>query len=111
MVEVEHKQTHVVVTFIGAVNEQNIIELVNTIDQLHTGYFYRQVTLRIASPGGELLALEYFIEALAHCKQQNLPITTRALTSRATAYKTIVLSISYLGSHRSKLLEFASSCS
>ena len=31
--------------------------------------------------------------------------------ARATAYKTIELSISFLGSHRSKPLEFASSCS
>ena len=85
MVKVEHKQTHVIVTFIGQVTEQNIIDLVNVVDRLWTEYYYRHIALRIASPGGDVIALEYFIEALDHWKQRNLPVTTRALTSCASA--------------------------
>ena len=96
MVKIEHKQTRVIVTYTGSVTEEGIIDLVNTIDRLRTDYFYRQVDLWIASPGGDVVALEYFIEAILHWKQQDLMVTTRALTSCASA-AAIMLS---LGDHR-----------
>ena len=66
MVSVEHKQIEVIVTFLGSVTEASAIELVDTINQLRSAYFYRRIDLRIASPGGEVIALDYFIEALLH---------------------------------------------
>lgn len=85
MVRAEHKQTHVIVSLIGPVTQQSVIELVDAINQLRTDFFYRRVDLRIASPGGEVLALDYFIEYLDHWKRQDLIVTTRALTSCSSA--------------------------
>ena len=96
MVTVEHKQTRVIVSLVGSVTQQNVIDLVDTINRLRTDFFYRRVDLRIASPGGEVLALDYFIESLDHWKQQDLTVTTRALTSCSSA-AAIMLS---LGDHR-----------
>ena len=96
MVNIEHKQTHVIVTFTGEVTEASIIDLVSTIDRLQTHYFYQEVELQIASPGGELIALDYFIEAMSRWKQRGLTVTTRALTACRSA-AAIMLS---LGDHR-----------
>ena len=96
MVKVEHKQTRVIVTFTGDVTEASIIELVNEIDRMKIDFFYRQVDLHIASHGGETTALEYFIEAISHWRQQDLTVTTRALISCKSA-AAIMLS---LGDHR-----------
>ena len=85
MVRVEHRQTRVVVTFTGEVTQEGIIELVSTINRLQTDYFYRRVDLHIASPGGEVIALDYFIEAISYWKQQDLILTTRALTACSSA--------------------------
>ena len=94
MVSVEHKQTRVIVTFLGSVTEASVIELVDTINLLRSDYFYRQIDLRIASPGGEVIALDYFIEALSHWKRQDLTVTTRALTSCSSA-AAIMLALGY----------------
>ena len=96
MVRVEHKQTRVVVTFTGMVTQDSIIDLVSTIDRLQTDYFYRDIDLHIASPGGEVIALDYVIEAISCWKQQDLTLTTRALTACSSA-AAIMLS---LGDHR-----------
>ena len=85
MIEVEHKQTRVIVTFIGNVTEEGIIELISAIDQLRSYYFYHQIDLRIASPGGDVVALDYFIDALSHWQRQDLKLTTRALTTCKSA--------------------------
>ena len=96
MINIEHKQTHVIVTFTGGVTESSIIELVSAIDRLRSGYFYDRIILRIASPGGEVIALDYFIEAISHWKQHDLKLTTRALTTCKSA-AAVMLS---LGDHR-----------
>ena len=85
MVNIEHRQTRVVVTFTSSVTEASIIELVGTIDRLQTDYFYEKVDLQIASSGGEIIALDYFIEALSSWRQQGLKVTTRALTACRSA--------------------------
>ena len=85
MVNIEHKQTHAIVTFTGSVTESSVIELVSAIDRLRSDYFYHRINLRIASPGGEVIALDYFIEALSNWKRQALTVTTRALTTCSSA--------------------------
>ena len=85
MINVEHKQTHVIVTFTGNVTESSIIELVGAIDRLKSDYFYRRIELRIASPGGDVVALDYFIDALSNWKRQALTVITRALTTCSSA--------------------------
>ena len=85
MINVEHKQTHVIVTFTGNVTESSIIDLVGAIDRLRSDYFYRRIELRIASPGGDVVALDYFIDALSNWKRQALTVITRALTTCSSA--------------------------
>lgn len=85
MINVEHKQTHVIVTFTGNVTESSIIDLVSTVDLLRSDYFYRRIELRIASPGGDVVALDYFIDALSNWKRQALTVITRALTTCSSA--------------------------
>ena len=109
MVNIEHKQTHVIVTFTGGVTESSIIELVSAIDRLRSDYFYHQIVLRIASPGGEVIALDYFIEALSHWKQQDLKLTTRALTTCKSA-AAIMLSLGdYREASSSSILHYHNS--
>ena len=82
---VEHEHERAVVSFVAPVTESSVIELVRTINELHRQRFYRHVELQIASPGGQVLALQYFLEALAYWKDRGLRLTTLALTSCSSA--------------------------
>ena len=82
---VEHEHERAIVSFVAPVSESSIIELIRTINDLQKQRFYRQVELQIASPGGQVLALQYFLEALAHWKNRGLNLTTLALTSCSSA--------------------------
>ena len=82
---VEHERAKAVVSFVAEVTQSSIIELVRTVNELRNQRFYDHVELQIASPGGEVLALEYFIDALSHWRDAGLDLTTRALTSCASA--------------------------
>ena len=93
---IEHGHRRAAVSFVAVVSESSIISLVHTIDELREKRYYQDIELRIASPGGAILALEYFLEALRHWKKNGLKLTTRALTSCSSA-AAIMLS---LGTHR-----------
>ena len=82
---VEHEHERAIVSFVAPVTESSVIHLVRTINELHRQRFYRHVELQIASPGGQVLALQYFLEALAYWKDRGLSLTTLALTSCSSA--------------------------
>ena len=82
---VEHEHERAIVSFVAPVTESSVIELVRTVNELQRQRFYRHVELQIASPGGQVLALQYFLEALAYWKGRGLRLTTLALTSCASA--------------------------
>ncbi len=82
---VEHEHARAVVSFVASVSESSIISLVRTVNELRKRRFYHDIELQIASPGGEVIALEYFIEALRHWQEDELDLTTCALTSCSSA--------------------------
>ena len=82
---VEHEHERAIVSFVAPVTESSVIELVRTVNELQRQRFYRHVELQIASPGGQVLALQYFLEALAYWKDRGHRLTTLALTSCASA--------------------------
>ena len=84
-IQVEHEHERAIVSFVAPVTESSVIELVRTINELQRQRFYRHVELQIASPGGQVLALQYFLEALAYWKDRGLRLTTLALTSCSSA--------------------------
>lgn len=93
---IEHEHERAIVSFVAPVTESSVIHLVRTINELQRQRFYRHVELQIASPGGQVLALQYFLEALADWKDRGLRLTTLALTSCSSA-AAVMLS---LGDHR-----------
>ena len=84
-IQVEHEHERAIVSFVAPVTESSVIHLVRTINELQRQRFYRHVELQIASPGGQVLALQYFLEALAYWKDRGLRLTTLALTSCSSA--------------------------
>ena len=82
---VEHDADRAIVWFVAPVSESSIIGLVRTVNELRKKRFYPKVELRIASPGGEVLALQYFLEALSDWRDDGLALTTLALTSCSSA--------------------------
>ena len=80
---VEHERA--IVSFVARVTESNVIHLVRAINELQRQRFYRHVELQIASPGGQVLALQYFLEALSYWKDHGLHLNTPALTSCSSA--------------------------
>ena len=82
---VEHEQTRAIVSFVAPVTESSIIYLVRTVNDLRKQRYYHDVELQIASPGGEVLALQYFVDALSHWRDDGLNLTTLALTSCSSA--------------------------
>ena len=84
------------VSVVGEIDEGLILELVDTIQYLCEKNFYREVELEIASPGGTIHALDYFVEALAGFRERGWSIATRALTAASSAAAVLVS----LGDHR-----------
>ena len=84
------------VSVVGEIDEGMILELVDTIQYLCENNFYREVELEIASPGGSIHALDYFVEALAGFRERGWSIATRALTAASSAAAVLVS----LGDHR-----------
>ena len=82
---VEHLHARAVVSFVARVSESSIIHLVRIVNELRYQRFYRDVELQIASPGGDVLALQYFVEALSQWRDDGFELTTRALTSCSSA--------------------------
>ena len=63
MKDVAYQLDRAVVTIMTEINEASMVDLVAEIDRLSTDYFYKTIELRISSPGGELLALDYYLDA------------------------------------------------
>ena len=73
------------VTFNDQVTSKSIIELVKQISALRDDEFYQEIELEIESPGGDVNALNYFLDAREEWKRRGVTLTTKALTSCASA--------------------------
>lgn len=82
---VDYEEHHAVVSLVAPIEEATMIDLVAHIRELREDYFYNDVELEIASPGGEVLALEYYLEAMGGFRASGLTLTTRALTAASSA--------------------------
>lgn len=80
-----HHHDHVVVTFSDELSWTSAIDLVDTVDTAVDAYFYREVELLIASPGGRIAALEHVLHALERWRGAGLRVRTRVISEAASA--------------------------
>ena len=80
-----HARDHAVVLFVGALDWEAAHELVTTLETVFDHYFYRQVELLIASPGGDTRALAYYLDAVRNWSQKGLRFRTRVISTAASA--------------------------
>ena len=80
-----HHHDHVVVTFSEELTWSTAIDLVDTVDTAVDAYFYRDVEIVIASPGGRIVALEHVLCALARWRASGLHVRTRVISEAASA--------------------------
>ena len=90
MKDVAYQLDRAVVTIMAEITEESMVDLVAEIDRLSTDYFYKTTELRITSPGGELIALDYYLDALRRFRKRGVQISTRALTQAGSAAASIV---------------------
>ena len=90
MENVIYKSHHAVVTISGVIDEPMMLQLANAIQQLHYGCYYNRIELEISSPGGQVSALDYFVEVMERLRTQGVTFTTRALMSVSSAAANLV---------------------
>ena len=90
MLKVERAGKTASVSITGEINEELVIDLVDAVRGLCEEHFYRAVEIRIASPGGRVHALEYYMEAAAEFRRRGWTIVTRALLSAESAAAVMV---------------------
>ena len=73
------------VTIMTRITEESMINLISEIERLIFGYFYPRIELRISSPGGDLVALDYYLDAVTRFRQHGVRIETRTLTDAGSA--------------------------
>lgn len=83
--KVDYEEHHAVISLVAPIDEATMIDLVACIRELREDYFYNDVELEIASPGGLVLALEYYLEAMDGFRASGLTLVTRALTAASSA--------------------------
>ena len=82
---VVYKLDRAIITIVTDITEESMVGLVDEIDQLTSEYFYKSIELRISSPGGLGLALDYYLEAIQKFRRRGIEIRTRALTQACSA--------------------------
>ena len=90
MKDVAYQLDRAIVTIMTEINEVSMVDLVAEIDRLSTDYFYKTIELRITSPGGEVLALDYYLDAIRRFRRRGVQIRTRALTQAGSAASSIL---------------------
>ena len=82
---VVYKLDRAIITIVADITEESMVGLVDEIDRLTSEYFYKSIELRISSPGGLGLALDYYLEAIQTFRRRGIEIRTRALTQACSA--------------------------
>ena len=80
-----HAHDHAAVLFAGELDWEASHELVSTIGTVVGQYFYTQVELIVASPGGETRAFQYYLAAVEAHRKQGVRFRTRVISSAASA--------------------------
>ena len=84
---------HAVVHFHDELSWQAATDLVDVVDLMIDGYFYRRIEIVVASPGGLTAVLDHYLTALQRWRAAGVWITTRVV-SRAQSAAALLLSIS-----------------
>lgn len=82
---IEYGPDHAVVTLVSLITDEAVIELAAAMTRLQRDYFYDQVHLEIASPGGMETALSHWLAVADDLRADGLRIVTRGLTSVGSA--------------------------
>ena len=80
-----HARDHADVLFVGTLDWEAAHELVTTLETLFDHYFYRQVELLVASPGGDTRALAYYLNAVRNWSNKGIRFRTRVISTAASA--------------------------
>jgi len=70
---------------LGEVKDESILSLCKNIDQAVYYFKYRHITIEICSPGGEISALEHFLNRLKGWRERNVIFETVATIDTASA--------------------------
>ncbi len=81
-----------VVDFAEPLTSQSCINLVDRIRRLRDDYFYSEVQLRLSSPGGEVVGLEYYLEAVSELREGGFRIDTHGV-ARVSSGGALMLSM------------------
>lgn len=80
-----HARDHAMVAFIGELDWAASHELVSTIQTVVDCYFYSEVELLVASPGGDTRAFAYYLTALHDWCSRGVRFRTRVISTAASA--------------------------
>ena len=93
---VHYKHDKAVISFNQQVDSASILNLCEEIDTAVDDYHYRKVQIRIESPGGEIDALQYYIDKLPQWRRKQVQLETMALMQSSSA-AALMLSLGDLG--------------
>ena len=85
-----HENNRAVVFFAGQLDWEASRELVDAIETVTETYFYEQVELVVASPGGDIRAFGYLIGALNAWSKRGVQFTTRVTSTAASCAAVLV---------------------
>ena len=80
-----HARDHALVAFIGELDWAASHELVSTIETVVDTYFYSEVELLVASPGGDTRALAYYLTAFHDWQRRRVRFRTRVISTAGSA--------------------------
>ena len=80
-----HANDHASVLFVGELDWEASHELVSTIETVVDHYFYAEVELLVASPGGDTRALAYYLNAARNWSKKGVRFRTRVISTAASA--------------------------
>ena len=85
MATFHHEHDHGVVSFSGDLSWDESRALVDAVDTLVDSYFYDEVELVISSPGGQLAALDHFLDAAQRWRARGVRLRTYVADSAQSA--------------------------
>ena len=80
-----HRHDRAVIAFTGALDWAGAVDLAGAVETVVESYFYRLVELVVTSPGGDLRALRFVVDALAAHRARGVRLRTRVLSDAESA--------------------------
>ena len=80
-----HARDHALVLFVGELDWEAAHELVTTLETVFDVYFYTEVELLVASPGGDTRAFAYYRNAVRNWSKKGVRFRTRVISSAGSA--------------------------